>query len=336
METMRAASVNHRDHLQGNEAATRAVLIDPILRSLGWDIANPDLVLVEKTQTVHGQCLKVDYALLVDGDVRLVVEAKKLGGNLEDQFLQLVNYSFGLKVKSIFITDGTRWKHYLNLTPDNQEPVQVFDLSVHSPSEVAVYLIQHLDAALFVKESQVEVQLDELAEQLSASQTKMAAMDKRLAELERRLPPEDTPPRIEETGRVENGKAGKWHILSLQHEYTNRKPTELRLPNGEEPPVSKWKEVLVACCRFALTAHPALVNEIPLFDKAGRGTHLVQQVKPARSSAYAPVTIADKTLWVHTNYSAKVTVANCLYIINKVPATLRPQALSVVLREEAS
>ncbi len=39
--------------LKGNESATRAALIDPMLRALGWDVANPGRVLVEKTQTVQ-------------------------------------------------------------------------------------------------------------------------------------------------------------------------------------------------------------------------------------------------------------------------------------------
>ena len=34
--------------LSRNEAATRAVLIDPILRALGWNTANTNMVEVEK------------------------------------------------------------------------------------------------------------------------------------------------------------------------------------------------------------------------------------------------------------------------------------------------
>jgi hypothetical protein len=35
--------------LTANEAATRAVLVDPVLRALGWDTANTNMVEVEKT-----------------------------------------------------------------------------------------------------------------------------------------------------------------------------------------------------------------------------------------------------------------------------------------------
>lgn len=38
----------YKPTLSGNEAATRAALIDPILRALGWDTANADMVEVEK------------------------------------------------------------------------------------------------------------------------------------------------------------------------------------------------------------------------------------------------------------------------------------------------
>ena len=56
-----------------NEAATRAVLIDPILRALGWNTANTSMVEVEKTE---GQMVRADYALKDKYDnVKIVVEA---------------------------------------------------------------------------------------------------------------------------------------------------------------------------------------------------------------------------------------------------------------------
>ena len=72
--------------LKGNESATRAALVDPVLRALGWDIGNPGRVLVEKTQTVQKKSLRVDYALMHDQEIKIVVEAKKLGGDLKEEF----------------------------------------------------------------------------------------------------------------------------------------------------------------------------------------------------------------------------------------------------------
>ena len=59
-----------------NEAQTRASLIDPILTVLGWDAADPTLVLHEIT--VAGG--RADYALREDEDhLAAIVEAKALG-----------------------------------------------------------------------------------------------------------------------------------------------------------------------------------------------------------------------------------------------------------------
>lgn len=149
--------------LKGNEAATRAALIDPILRALGWDIANPGRVLVEKTQTVQGKSLRVDYALLHEKEIKIVVEAKKLGGDLKEQFLQLVTYSFGLGVESIFVSDGRFWHHYQNLSSNNQNPIQEFNLAVDHLPAMAAYLVQHLDSALICPETPV---IDELNQRI--------------------------------------------------------------------------------------------------------------------------------------------------------------------------
>ena len=56
---------------------TRAALIDPLLRELGWDTENPALVMPEY-RLGRGYA---DYALLKDGKPVMMVEAKKLGNS---------------------------------------------------------------------------------------------------------------------------------------------------------------------------------------------------------------------------------------------------------------
>ena len=48
LDQVKDSAALYGDTLRGSEAATRAALIDPILRSLGWDTANADMVEVEK------------------------------------------------------------------------------------------------------------------------------------------------------------------------------------------------------------------------------------------------------------------------------------------------
>ena len=67
---------SHRDALRKNETRTRMALIDPLLRALGWDVFDPEVVTPE--YKVEGGW--ADYALLrADGRPAATVEAKKLG-----------------------------------------------------------------------------------------------------------------------------------------------------------------------------------------------------------------------------------------------------------------
>ena len=76
----------------GNEANTKALLIEPMLAALGW---NPvDLDSVEREVKVYEGTF-LDYALKLHGTPRVYVEAKGLNENLEDKkfIAQAVNYA---------------------------------------------------------------------------------------------------------------------------------------------------------------------------------------------------------------------------------------------------
>ena len=47
IETIQQRIRDHGDSLRQNETRTRMALIDPLLQALGWDVADPGLVLAE-------------------------------------------------------------------------------------------------------------------------------------------------------------------------------------------------------------------------------------------------------------------------------------------------
>ena len=59
-----------------NEANTKSGLIEPTLQALGWDIHDPDEVNREYRRQSSDK--PVDYALLLLGKPRLLVEAKRV------------------------------------------------------------------------------------------------------------------------------------------------------------------------------------------------------------------------------------------------------------------
>jgi predicted type IV restriction endonuclease len=76
----------------GNEANTRAHLVDPILASLGWNLQ--DFEEVDREFRVYDGTF-LDYALRIEGRPRLFVEAKALNKPLTDRafIAQTVNYA---------------------------------------------------------------------------------------------------------------------------------------------------------------------------------------------------------------------------------------------------
>ena len=66
-----------------DEQNTKAALIEPVLRALGWDIEDVDEVRREYRR--KGADNPVDYALLILRAPRLFIEAKAVGQNLDDR-----------------------------------------------------------------------------------------------------------------------------------------------------------------------------------------------------------------------------------------------------------
>ena len=108
IETIKQRIKDHRSSLAVNEIRTRQVLIDPLLKALGWDVTDPDSVALE--YKVGGGF--ADYALLADGKPVTVIEAKKLNESLESHMMQLLNYAVSEGIKYMILTDGDKWLMY--------------------------------------------------------------------------------------------------------------------------------------------------------------------------------------------------------------------------------
>ena len=106
--TLQKRIEQHRPALSQSEALTRYALIDPLLRALGWDTADPALVTPEYT-VGNG---RADYALLGGGDKpQAFIEAKRLDETLESprNVEQIFTYALTQRVKYAGLTDGNRW-----------------------------------------------------------------------------------------------------------------------------------------------------------------------------------------------------------------------------------
>ena len=109
IENLQARIRDHRGSLCNNELRTRISLIDPLLCALGWDVSDPGVVLLEYS---IGK-VKADYALLgKDGKPAAILETKKLGSDLSDHRMQMLNYANLRGIAYAGLSNGDAWELY--------------------------------------------------------------------------------------------------------------------------------------------------------------------------------------------------------------------------------
>lgn len=321
---------NYGSTLKGNEAATRAVLIDPVLRALGWDTANSFMVEVEKTLNQT----RADYALYDDaGKVRTILEAKKLGDNLSQHDIKLVQYAFTFQLESIFLTDGLTWLHYTDFQPAQFAPTRVLDLRQGELGEIAAYLVQHLDAALFWPD---EKNGDLLVQQVGQLQSELATLRQQITAMI--APTPATPvassnqiiaPHLQIVSLpVPVVSTGTFVPLHQAGNVTRTKPSSFRLPDGSEVQVKSWTGVLVEACKFVLTHHPNL--KIPMKDRSQQKVNLFDAVEPPANISHIEETYAGHPVFIYTNYSASNKALNALYVLQQLPGQMQVKEPAVI------
>lgn len=310
LDQTKTSALQYQATLIKNEAATRAVLIDPLLRAIGWDTANTFMVEVEKTL---GQT-RVDYALFdMNGDVKVIVEAKSLGAVLSTQaiIMNLVAYAFTYGLQDVFLTDGLIWQHFTDFQPGKVAPTRTLNLAVDDLVECAAYLVHRLDAAKFWPETQT---IDALAQQVALLESAVSTLQKEMALFKN----SGAAPIGDKTNTVHTTPYSRPFIsLTNVPDLTNTKPITFRLPDGSEAPVRKWKDVLLEACKFAF-ANSAPI-QVPFPDVSGRKVNLVSKIQPPPGISYNQESYENQTVYIYSNYDSNKCVANAIHILSRVP-----------------
>lgn len=98
------------------EEATKHSLIMPFLKTLGYDVFDPTIVVPEFTAdigTKKGE--KVDYAILHDGKPIILIEAKHHTANLDNHNSQLLRYYTVTEAKFGILTNGIEYRFFTDL-----------------------------------------------------------------------------------------------------------------------------------------------------------------------------------------------------------------------------
>ncbi|MEM9705983.1 MAG: type I restriction enzyme HsdR N-terminal domain-containing protein [Pseudomonadota bacterium] len=105
-----------------SEEASKTAFVLPFLQILGYDVFNPSEVIPEFTAD-HGvkKGEKVDYAIKVNDEYRILIECKPCGADLEAKHTsQLYRYFSVTDARFAILTDGIRYCLYSDLDQANK------------------------------------------------------------------------------------------------------------------------------------------------------------------------------------------------------------------------
>lgn len=107
--------------LTTEEATKTAVIMPFVSRVLGYDVFNPQEVVPEYVADLglkRGE--KVDFAILRDGQVQMLIESKRIGDSLSLEHAgQLVRYFHTSNARIGVLTNGQHWHFYTDLDRPN-------------------------------------------------------------------------------------------------------------------------------------------------------------------------------------------------------------------------
>ena len=133
LEDLSAKLKSQKDSIQTEEATKNAFVMPFISRVLGYDVFNPLEVVPEFTAdhgTKKGE--KVDYAIMQDGEVQILIECKHVGDPLNVKHAsQLFRYFFVTNARIGILTNGQVYHFFTDLDAPNimdQKPFLILDL----------------------------------------------------------------------------------------------------------------------------------------------------------------------------------------------------------------
>ena len=120
-----------------SETETRRALIDPIFAAIGWDTGNPLAVRMEWRKDPSDR--PVDYAFMINGVPKLLVEAERLREDITDKKWrdQLLLYSTQAGVRWCALTNGNVIRIYNSLAEEAAADKLLFEIEVRTIDTLA-------------------------------------------------------------------------------------------------------------------------------------------------------------------------------------------------------
>ncbi len=288
IETLQERIRTHGATLRANEIRTRTALIDPLLVTLGWDVADPALVTPEYA-VGEG---RADYALHGSESIpAAVIEAKRLGHALnDDERMQMLNYANARGVRYAAVTDGDVWELYEVFKQAPLEDRRILDLRiVNQPvHQLALRLL------LLWKPN------------LASGQPVVAERPNIPNAVMQPASPEVVPAR------------SSWVALSSFTAQRGMKhPTTIKFPDGTEYALESRRDLLLRTAEWLVSNGSLTSNSEPVLVRGGNGAKgycIVnnRQVHPNGERFAAPRAINGTSLVVNVGSTSAVSKAKTL------------------------
>jgi hypothetical protein len=130
-----AAKIQQQRNIIETEEATKNAFIMPFISTiLGYDVFNPLEVVPEYTADVgikKGE--KIDYAIMLGGEVQILIECKRSAGGLKyEHASQLYRYFAATTARIAILTNGEVYQFYTDLDAPNKmdaKPFLILDMN---------------------------------------------------------------------------------------------------------------------------------------------------------------------------------------------------------------
>ena len=276
IETLRKRIHAHRAYLEG-ETPTRQVLIDPMLRVLGWDVEDPNSVQLEYEVGVGKKKYRLDYVLMEGDKPIAVIEAKAFGNSLdEDAMIQAINYAVRAKSPYIVLTNGNHWR--MVTVPEIDQVLMEFRLTQDEPYACAL-------------------------QALGLWRPNLASGEP---------PKEATVPTT-----PEQSNNGDWRSLTLLKVESGQKaPASIRFSNSSPKPIKNWTELLVSVAEHLVETGKISAGDCPVPAIKGNQNLLhTNPTHPTGSKFHSKRKIGN--LWLNTHFPTPDSYEHSRWLIEQ-------------------
>lgn len=264
IETLRKRIKEHRAYLEGYETRTRQVLIDPMLRALGWDVEDPNSVELEYKDKSRKNQNRLDYTLMSDHTPIVVIETKVLGKPLGNAGVQAHDYANKFGIGYMVATNGDHWQMFgVSKNPKLGEPIlrilMDFQLTQNEPYACAL-------------------------QALGLWRPNLASREPRKATKPVMIKPSPkdsgptTPEPSSEKEVVEPSNNGDWvPIKSLKVKKGKRRlppPNAIKFPDSSTKPIRYWVDLLRNVAQYLVETGQISAQDCPVH-KERRKQYLV-------------------------------------------------------------